>query len=482
MANPNLPFPSNAYDDLADLFLTEPAESSDPHAAHDDPDPLPFPGRAATPSSEPRTMPAERPRIISILRVNLPVIAGPWLEQAAASIAAREGPVVLLRERGHQTSIDLVAGRDGQTAVAAAQTAPTSSLPAAIAQLGSAVAYWIVESPAATEPGHHDWSHIDELVLLTGADEAATVAAFAQAKAICTAAAPPPRLSLVVVGSDDATARRAAGRIIKACEDSLECAISLRAVIRRMHPVPMRHLGRFPCESELVNVLASALTAPPNSVSADVQAPAVPQPRADAPTNRVALRPRLQPQTSDPPVPEAPRPAARVATPRPTRVKFDGPSPPASTEAMAPEEPDVRRAADSPAAASASEPETQPAQSLLSRLSELRPLNAVCPRAAQVELGFDGAGRLHALIDSDVEGALQQLLVASDWLREHHALLLQLNPWLAAAPHGGSEPVLHLFTTRPRQWRHLADGAIRIHIVWKDDADGGRIVDHTDLN
>lgn len=121
---------------------------------------------------------------------------------------------------------------------------------------------------------------------------------------------------------------------------------------------------------------------------------------------------------------------------------------------------------------------------LLSLLNDLRPLEIDCPRALGVEFGFDLQGRLHALVEDVAPDALQRLFVACDWVREHHALLGCLNPWLASAAgaRGAVEVTPHLFTSRPRERRHLADGPLRIHILVRDPASADKVVAHMELN
>lgn len=501
MANSNLPFSRDAYDDLADLFLTEPAAASKHLAEPIGDTPLPFPGRRTCQAvdAKPAGASAVRPsRLMAIMRVNLPVIAGPWLEQAAAAIASQVGPVVLIRERNGKACLDLVAGRDGQQAAAAALAGPADSLPAAVEQLKPVIACWVVEAPVCAETRPTDWAGYDEVVLLTGADEAATVAAFAQAKSICASATVRPRLSLVVVGSEEEAARRSAGRIAQACEESLDCAIELRAIVRRMQPVPMRHLGRFVQSEELTLAMADALSHASGKPIASPVAPLKREPEWTAPpasvtVPRVVLRPRTaaaSPAATLPTVPPELRSTPRLhqapaaeARSVPSRFVPEEPRRSADREPPATESrptPPVQ-----PAIAEPSSRQAEPVGTLLSLLGDLQPLEIACPRAPGVELGFDLHGRLHALAEDDSAEALQRLFVASDWVREHGALLTRLNPWLASAAcadRGAVEVTPHLFTSRPRERRHLADGSLRIHILVRDAAGTGRIVAHLELN
>lgn len=489
MTNPNIPFSRDAYDDLADLFLTEPVESASPADNADDVLPLPFPGRAV--SSETRSHPtrprvAFSPRLVAMMRVNLPVIAGPWLEQAAAAIAAQAGPIALIRQRSEHTTMDLVSGRDAQQAAAAALTGPTESLPGTVARLRHIISCWIVEAHANSSEQPPDWSAFDEVVLLTGADEAATVAVFAQIKAICAAADPAPRLSLVIVGSDEHTATNSGDRIVQACHDSLNCTVQLRAVVRRMQPVPMRHLGRFARHDALVETLAAALNQPqptpaPSASAAPAAAPATATPAAAG--GRVALPPRLAPPTpTDPPVAEV-IPPRRVAATSNGNASHHAPTAPGPAPAAPGASAAPGPAIDPPANGDHTPQAEVDRDTLVALLSDLQPLDVECPRAAGVELAFDQRGGLHVVAEDDSDAALQRLYVACDWVREHQNLLTRLNPWLAASARGRAPGITpHLFTTRPRERRHLADGALRIHILVRDAQSGGKVITHLDLN
>lgn len=486
MTNSNLPYSRDAYDDLADLFLTDP-EVAPPHAEVSDRsavEPLRFPAPAGGPNEpgRPGGKPRLRGRLLAMMRVNLPVIAGPWLEQAASVLASELGPVALLRERGSHVMLDLIAGRAGQQAVAAlrSDSHPATTLESAVRQLRDVMACWAIEAPTPSASGEVDWSQFDEIVLLTGADEAATVAAFAQVKSLQAVVEVMPRLCLIVVGSEDDAARRAGGRISRACEESLGCDVELRAVVRRMQPVPMRHLGRFDrlqgSAAVIARVLAEAGAAPrAASVAAPTPAPVAasvpPEVVRDAPP-RIALRPAaLRTEAVEPragrsaelPVVEVPYPNERAVASARERNRSDG----ATERAGAPSQPHA--------------PSTAPAATLVSLLPDLRPLDARCPRAPEVELAFDRLGRLHALVEDDGDVSLLHLIAAGDWVKAHGCLLMKLDPWLAAA--GGdacAEPVLHLFTAQPRQRRVLAEGSLRVHILVRDER--GCVVAHLDLN
>ncbi len=479
MTNSNVPYSRDAYDDLADLFLTD-SHSASPQAARGESgpgEPLRFPARtgAEGEAKHESRRPKARGRLLAMMRVNLPVIAGPWLEQAASVLAAELGPVALLRERGSHVMLDLIAGRAGQQAVSAlrSDSDPATTLESAVRQLRDVMACWAVEAPTPSASGGVDWSQFDEIVLLTGADEAATVAAFAQVKALQAAVEVMPRLCLIVVGSEDDAARRAGGRIARACEESLGCDVELRAVVRRMQPVPMRHLGRFDRVQGSAALIARVLVeagAASRAVSVEAPAAARAEVVQGAPP-RVALRPAaLRTEAVEAP---AGRPAERPVV----KVPFSNEPAVAAARERNRSDGATERAC---SRSQPSEPSAAPTVTLVSLLSDLRPLDATCPRAPEVELAFDQQGRMHALVEDDGDASLQRLIAAGDWACEHGDLLRKLNPWLSANGEASAAPVLHLFTARPRERRLLADGSMRVHILVRDS--DGAVVTHLDLN
>lgn len=122
--------------------------------------------------------------------------------------------------------------------------------------------------------------------------------------------------------------------------------------------------------------------------------------------------------------------------------------------------------------------------SLIDLVAGLKAMNVDCPRAPGVEFAFDSDGGLHALAEDESDASIQSLHVACDWAREHSHLLARLNPFLASHAGGALTAAItaHLFTSRPRERRHLADGPWRIHILVRDGVDSSRIAVHLELN
>lgn len=497
MANPNAPTSRSAFDDLADLFLTEhdnaplahagaAIEESNAHARRLAPTPFPTDSAAGLDPAEARFAPrGGKASLVAVAVVNLPVISGPWIDQAAALLAAQRGPTALIRHRGGKASLDLIAGREAQDAAAAALDGSIEGFDAAVQRCRRVVSLWMVEVRLCPDAPAVDLSAYDELVLLTGADEAAIVAAFHQIKRLGPIP-PSVRLRLIVAGSEESAAHLAAERINQACLHSLNHGIEVCGVMARMQPIPMRHLGRFDIAGGLDARLAEALNSPaPGCDQASAQ-PVSTETAGGAdhlPAARVALRPRLGPAPSMDGA--AQRPASNRAAPRAMAdeppaaraVRAEDEAPHSPREQVAAPRPPIngRRERNADGAANS-------AASLVDLVEGLKAMRLECPRAPGVEFAFDAHGALHALIEDTSDDSLARLYVAIAWAGEHQALLAQLNPFLASAAASGPPVTAHLFTSRPRERRHLADGPWRVHILVRDEVDPNRVAMHLDLN
>lgn len=459
MIKPSAPLHRSEFDDLADLFLTD--DDGTAEVAHRP--------AAACAEGGGESSGARSPRLAALLVVNLPVFSGPWVDQAAAHLASQRGPTALLRRREGQISLDLFAARDVQQAAARATSAAPADLASIVECCRSAVAQWVVEirpEDAGSAPGP---GACDELILITGADEAAVVAAFGQIKRLDAAWRARP-IGLVVAGSEQEAARRAAERIVQACRNSLNLDVELRGIVPRMQPIASRPVARLEERGDPLTVLAGALSQPRVEPSAR-RAPAAqnePESHTAPVAPRVALRPR--------PAPAAPLPS--VAAAHPPHEHMLRPTTPSGRSGQA------MRGEDESDATPAVEPAAPaPPRTLINLVPGLKRMDVLCPRAEGVEFAFDSNGRLHALVEEDSETALARLHIACDWASEHYSLLSRLNPFLAA-PGGarGPEVIAHLFTSRARERRHLADGSWRVHILVRDPADAGRIAAHVELN
>ena len=267
-----------AFEEIADLFLTPVDECVDPFDAllqpaldppapiadpigHGDAQPLASLGEtAADPATSSAVGPDsadEAPAVTALLPVHLPVAAGPWLDQAAAALAQAPrdaGPVALIRGRDSAVTLDLFPHRLTNLDLGEALATPPRSLREARRRLVTLFPQWIVQIQSVTDLAAMPDLRVERLVLVTGADQAAVVATYQRLKqwrlSVASEAARTPRLGLIVMGSNPVVATAAARRVGEACRDFLGCEPELLAVVPRMQPVLMRRFGRFAIESD----------------------------------------------------------------------------------------------------------------------------------------------------------------------------------------------------------------------------------------
>lgn len=129
-----------------------------------------------------------------------------------------------------------------------------------------------------------------------------------------------------------------------------------------------------------------------------------------------------------------------------------------------------------PVAEADSSAASQPAQhpgpslrpvSLLALVPGVRPLGVESPYAPSIELGLDAAGLLHAAGwygRGAPERTIADLLIASQWAREHAGLLGKLLGNLGPGP-ARPEVAMHLYTDDASRLRWLGAAGIQLHLA-----------------
>lgn len=213
--------PTDAFDDLAALFLTEDA-------------------------------PAERsgvaPLDVRLLVVgHAPVMAGLWLAQLADRLARERGPVALLRCDEPEVSLEVFNAGGRRLAFREAR-----SMRAAIDDVARVVQCWMVRpDPRLRLPSLLN-AGADRITLLTSVDEAAVVSAYRTIKELAEAAAargePPTPIELAVVGASEERAQAVVDRLNRTASAFLGVALSLLTSIPRMEPLDSAGQVSFPRE------------------------------------------------------------------------------------------------------------------------------------------------------------------------------------------------------------------------------------------
>ena len=171
------------FDELAALFLTEPEAPSHGTGMH------------------------QRAMVELLLVGHLPVRAGLWLAPYADTVARDLGPTVLLRLDDAAPHLQLLRASPDDLQ----NLSQPASLRQVIRALMPTVRRWVVRPGSDADPVELVVGGADRLTILSGADQAARVAAYTLIKSLVQAAeecaGPMPSLAMAVLGCDEHTAR-----------------------------------------------------------------------------------------------------------------------------------------------------------------------------------------------------------------------------------------------------------------------------------
>ncbi|MDA0803079.1 MAG: hypothetical protein O2819_04915 [Planctomycetota bacterium] len=440
---------SSPFDDIARSFLGSPREAT-PRAA------------------EPPLLPPEHaeldPRGVRIMAIaisgNLPGIAGIWLVQYADRLARQCGPVALLTHDGLHYS--------GQILHAEGRAMPSEEA----GWMGHATRFvrrWIVAAPEGSRADDIVAVHDADIVLLTGADEAAAAAARLKLVDLADAARAkgiqPRAVSVVVLGAKEPAAKELVRRLGDYAYRELDMIVAAGGSMQRIDridttgPVALPGLGsaRPSLLSALIHETADPegegefggiqhfgathASSAPKSTSGT--APVMGQSAAPDPLEGFLADPKMPSPMSTHPEPVQTRaiddPGVPAVVPRAPRPA--GATPPASAPAP-------------------SAPSTATAGAALASLFD--DLVLLAPRAAGaqgVEFAADLGGRLHLL---STDGSTRDLRIASAWARNNWLLLATACRELR----GGARAVIveHLFVDNAPDAVPLHGCGLRLHL------------------
>jgi outer membrane biosynthesis protein TonB len=276
--------------------------------------------------------PAPRAVLEAVLMGNLPGMSGPWLTQYAQLLAQNEGPVVLLHVSDEAIDLELVEPR-AEAQPAPIQPATTVRIPpmrgGRTGLVGLIDALVRSEStPARTILVRFDTftdkqtlsrlAAMDDWTLLCGSDGASIAAA---SRSLRSAVHSDPRLAdrhvgVMIMGSDDDAADQAAKRIAHELEDDLVNPVELIGHLRRMQPVQVRDLGSFPDPVALWPKLVSFFDSLEMPEPLAVPEPA-PAPEATPKPEPMPAPPKPRAKAAQAPPHVPPKPRARPAASRP---------------------------------------------------------------------------------------------------------------------------------------------------------------------
>lgn len=378
---------------------------------------------------------------------HLPFRAGPWAAQYARAIAKTEQCVVgLVRVHHDQTTIDLFAH---SPELLADLDSVDGDLPVALTRIGASVDRWILHADDAQEPLLAGELDVDAVTLLSGTNEAARVDAYKTLKQLITGAPGvvlrrQPQFRIAMIGADDDRAVNVATMIANTVQKFLGCRLAIAPPVGKMGATGGVTTYRGAGDLDVRALVAMLVRLEPQALTV-VETPAAPiEETLEFPELPVMEEEyEFEPQPIVESVVTAPDVAVTtpVAATPPTIA-------PAKVEAPVVEAEPTSQVIDAP---------------LWSYITGVMSMEARSPDDESVELACDAQGMLHLMRRDDDGRAVAALTTVAAWAKKHHRLLSMLAPGLSNV--GEREPVLHLFTDRPRFVRPLLDADLRIHLL-----------------
>ncbi len=341
---------------------------------------------------------------------NLPVMGAMWLAQFAETCARRLGATALVRLDGTEPLVEVFHGE-----------APMPKSPDETVDWlrECRIRRWIIKPPAHARRSEIMEAEIGSIAVLTGADEAAVVAAYRLVKEIVESgpidgSGPLPRL--VILGAEP--------------ERSLEVAEKLRRTIATFLGVTLPHGESI----QRIDAMESSGPLPfPGGATLDSALDLIQDLQRNCHERPSPKKPVMEPPTID-----VPRSAsARVSiAPKPS----DRNRHPVSTTALQ-------------------------APKLISYLTDLHPASFECPLVPETEWGLDRDGTLHLLCTGE---RLARGLRAKQWAMAHRTILSLADRRMDA----DSEVIMHLFVASPDQLLEMQDVPCRLHLLAPVKVDG----------
>ena len=345
--------------------------------------------------------------VTTVLVGNLPVMAGLWTTQFADAVARIAGPTALVRFERDDVTIELLRA-DGRQVPPAGPSAVSRWLPRA----ASTVRRWLICVPAETSPAEV-LAAGQEILLMTGADEAAVTGAYLRLKYLADegvhAGTPIERIGLVIVGATAEQAAHAAARLGDAARSFLGVDVETVACLPRIERVESSARATYPAEecpaiAQFTRELESARVGASHRFDADL-----PTASLVMHTEAAAVEPKFpsmqQPFTS------RQEPLAHGDSTMDTTHAPHTPHAPPHTSHPAP-------ARTAPAFAAL--PIAELPLKLVPLLRGLRALGISCPMAPDVELALDDERRMHIVGRAD---QLARVRTARTWATMHRELL-----------------------------------------------------------
>ncbi len=360
------------------------------------------------------------PCIEAVLLGHLPVRASLWVRQYACSAARRKNEIVaLVRAAAGSTSVDLIA------ADRTIETRECATLHDALAAVDNIADRVILRVDETTEPELLDRDEIDEITILTGADETAIVASYRLIKTLTSVwdadeIIGTPHLRLAVMGATGQQVADASAKLSRAVDAFLDRPIEIIDAAGRIDATATTNIYRDSFAHEVSSILDELIEIGCGVPALDQQLQTVPS-EPEATIAKVALE-----------IPAEVRPTTEQLTEPPMKV-----APPAESDGLA------------------------------ALIEGLTALETRCPFALDVELCIDSNGALHLVGDDDHRAPMGQLETVRAWVRAHLPLILRAEPNLAmpSSNDRDSDIQLHLISSDPSTMRGLIDSPINLYAL-----------------
>jgi hypothetical protein len=417
-----------------------------------------------------------------VLVGNLPVLSGLWLSQYADREARERGAVCMLRVDSDAVQLELFIANGRRPSVR-----PQATLAEALRSVAPAVSAWLVV-PRASDPVAVPVD-ANEIVVLTGADDPAVIAAYTLVKRCVESIESRgdlrsrPRISVTVLGASDDESALVEHKLDKTTRAFLDVDLPVRGGLQRVKPIESAFRGTFDAHAPLVEDVFAMIRAAEAAASNEVPMSndSTSRERGDRGERFAPRRERLAPRRTliepgpipfnragaIPPMPASPVRTAAVAAPAPdaTEIKPE-PTPiaaaPAPAARVAPLHGALPPEPLAPARARIIKGEL-PAQ-LVPELAGLEPIALRAPRDNHIELAIDGEGRLH-VVGRATEAAA--ILRVRGWARDHAEILALADTRISRA-----DPMIDLVVPDLREARSI-DG-VTVHVLTLVEVAGRR--------
>lgn len=362
-----------------------------------------------------KKVPPRETLITPLLAGNLPVMAHPWLTHVAARL--REGPAALLRVSPDGIQCSLLETKG-------CAESEDQDFAKWLLRAATMVRHWFVTPASAQGAEEIAVMDIEEVVIASGGDEAATAAAYELVQRVVQCARKnnrvPPLTPIALVGCSNESATKAIVTISTAAQAFLQHPVPLAGTYPRLERTQVARQGFFPggfSMAEIFEAIRAAEATVDGSRNAHIRA-----------VNQAAAPPS-----------------------KPTSTKSSVPTPGVipATHAGA----ESRDFAKQPL-----QVQMRPG-SYAAILSGLWPIALRYPNNDLIEFATDNSGHLHVIAPVEQAASIRQ---AAAWVQRNASLIRLGFPGLAADPLPIVERIIFTDATQAVDWHHCG---VRLDLV-----------------